>query len=98
MLYPLLTISVYSFATPACVQSRPIMFKTWPKASDLQAHVSYHIHTIGHEVTHLVMVPSISEMTIGVLPLHKYMVAVQVALLTLKDMELAPGFRFKALS
>jgi hypothetical protein len=35
ILYPLLQTSVYSLATPRCVQSRPIAANTWPKASDL---------------------------------------------------------------
>ena len=35
ILYPLLQTSVYSLATPKCVQSRPIAANTWPKASDL---------------------------------------------------------------
>lgn len=35
ILYPFRQMSVYSFATPECVQSRPIMVNTWPRASDL---------------------------------------------------------------
>lgn len=34
ILYPFRAISVYSFATPMCVQSRPIIVKTCPRASD----------------------------------------------------------------
>lgn len=35
ILYPFRQISVYSLATPRCVQSLPIMVKTCPRASDL---------------------------------------------------------------
>lgn len=34
-LYPFRHMSVYSFATPIWVQSRPIIVNTWPNASDL---------------------------------------------------------------
>ena len=58
ILYPLLQMSVYNLAMPGCVQSRPMAAKTCPKASDL--HVS---STRSTATAHLVIVPSMSEMT-----------------------------------
>ena len=50
ILYPLRQMSVYSFATPRCVQSRPIIVNTWPSASDLQDASEKDIMQINHVI------------------------------------------------
>ena len=45
-------MSLYSFATPACVQSRPIMVSTWPSASDLVMVPSMSEMTTGTSYRH----------------------------------------------
>src|ERR1700678_2782112 len=63
ILYPFRTISVYNFATPTCVQSRPIIANTCPRPSDLCSGLAHSIFDKQKIEPHLVMVPSISETT-----------------------------------
>ncbi|KAH3682008.1 hypothetical protein WICPIJ_007027 [Wickerhamomyces pijperi] len=56
MLYPFIWISLNNFATPGCVQSRPNIVRTWPRASDL------------------VIVPSMSEITIGTFCFQRFLI------------------------
>ena len=51
ILYPFFEISVYNFATPTCVQSRPIIVNTWPSASDLVMVPSMSETTIKSELS-----------------------------------------------